>query len=127
MMRKVLCAVVAAVLVLPVAGVAAPTEATVAEIVKAPEKFDGKLVVVRGTVAGLVQKTSGRANPFTRFDLTDGDDMVSVYAEGHPVLKNGDEIKLTGRYAVKTDLNGNVFKNQIQASPSNGGKFEKAK
>jgi hypothetical protein len=115
----------ASVLLLPAVAPPAPAEATVAEIVKAPEKYDGKWLVVKGTVDNVEVRATAGGNEYTRFDLVDGDQKVLARISGRPSLNKGDKARLTGTFSVKVMVGDVVFKNQIQVSPSDGGKIEK--
>jgi len=104
---------------------AEPETATVAGILKSRDKVDGKLVKVEGTVSQLQLKTSKKGNDYSTFKLKDGDESLSVFAFDHVSVKNGDRVTVTGTFRKEKTVGGNTFKNEIDASPRDGGKVEK--
>lgn len=104
------------------------TPATIAAILKEPEKFHKKLVRVAGKVVSFKTKISQRKNPYTVFTLQDDEDTIHVYSEGHlQNLTDGDQVTITGRFYMTRVVGSSKFDNEIDVSPKEGGKVEKVK
>lgn len=102
-----------------------PIVATVAEIADEPAKFDKKLVKASGIVKNLRLRTSKAGNDYTTFDLTEKDDKVHVYSRGKLEIKEGDRVVVTARFYTEKKLGELTFKNEMDASPTEGGKVTK--
>lgn len=104
------------------------TPATIAGILKEPEKFHKKLVKVSGKVVSFKTKVSQKKNPYTVFTLRDDEDTIHIYSEGHlQNLADGDQVTLTGRFYMTRVVGSSKFDNEIDISPKEGGKIEKTK
>lgn len=102
--------------------------ATIAGILKEPEKFHKKLVKVSGKIVGFKTKISQKKNPYTVFTLRDDEDTIHIYSEGHlQNLADGDQVTLTGRFYMTRVVGSSKFDNEIDVSPKEGGKVEKTK
>jgi RecG-like helicase len=103
---------------------AAPVKTTVAELVKSPEKFDGKEIIVSGKVKAHHQKQSRRGNAYTVFKLVDGKKEISVYMRSHAAAKakanNGDTVQLTGIFKKEKTIGSVVFRNEIDVTKKTG-------
>ncbi len=97
---------------------------TPADIVKAPEKYDGKVVKVRGIVKNFKAKTSKSGNDYLVFELTAGSDKVAVYSHGKLVkaLKDGDKVEVEGKFSKLKTVGKATFKNEIDCSGKKGEK-----
>jgi hypothetical protein len=102
-----------------------PIRTTIAAIQKDPDRFHKKLVQVEGKVNDYNEKTSKAGNAYTTFKLTQDDQKISVFCYGHLKLKNGDEVVVVGRYYKERQINQSTFRNEIDASPREGGKISK--
>jgi cytochrome c-type biogenesis protein CcmE len=96
---------------------------TIAEILKHPKDYDGKVVTVEGTVADFTIYTRARKGAGTFFKVQDGKDNITVVQYGIHPLKNGETVKVTGVYSEKQK--GVAPANHINASVSEGGTVEK--
>lgn len=104
------------------------TPATIADILKEPEKFHKKLVKVSGKIVSFKTKVSQKKNPYTVFTLRDDEDTMHIYSEGHlQNLADGDQVTLTGRFYMTRVVGSSKFDNEIDVSPKEGGKVEKTK
>lgn len=104
------------------------TPATIADILKEPEKFHKKLVKVSGKIVSFKTKVSQKKNPYTVFTLRDDEDTIHIYSEGHlQNLADGDQVTLTGRFYMTRVVGSSKFDNEIDVSPKEGGKVEKTK
>jgi hypothetical protein len=74
---------------------------TVSSINVNASKFDGKEVCVEGSVSDLEFKTSKKGNPYTTFSVNDEIfNSVTVFSLGSLQIKEGDKVKVTGKYDV---------------------------
>jgi hypothetical protein len=103
------------VLVLVAALPAFAFETTVRELVETPDRFDGKILTVRGTVTNLYRETSRRSNPYYTFSLSDGLRVVRVFSFGDTACRNGESatvegtfnrVKKTGTYTFYNEVTG---------------------
>lgn len=81
-----------------------------------PDHFDGKAIVMEGTVTNIFFKISRRGNPYYTFDLTDGAGSVKVFSFGKPVISEGDRVKVSGRFMKEKRVGKYIFYNEIDAS-----------
>ncbi len=102
-----------------------PVKTTVVDILKDPDKFHKKLVQVEGKVSTFRKRTSRAGNAYTTFKLVSGKDEMTVFSYGHLELENGDEVVVIGRYFKEKKVGRDTFKNEIDASPKEGGKVQK--
>lgn len=104
-----------------------PVKTTIAEILKDPDKFHKKLVQVEGKVSEFRKRTSRAGNAYTTFKLVSGKDEMTIFSYGHLELVNEDEVVVIGRYFKEKKVGRDTFKNEIDASPKEGGKVTKKK
>ncbi len=102
-----------------------PIKTTISAIQKEPDKFDNKLVQVEGTVERIDKRVSRAGNEYTTFQLRSGRDRVNVFTYGHPDVDDGDKVVVVGRYRKEKKVGNQTFKNEIDASPREGGKITK--
>lgn len=127
-MRKVLrlsfgLAVAAAVLAFAVEHVA------IADLLKDPSKFDGKVVTVTGKALGFKQKTSKAGNPYFTMKVAPKEgDPVSVYGRGksEKEFKDNVTVEVTGKFAKEKTVGSVTFKNEIDVTKSDDDKATKA-
>jgi len=98
----------------------AAEKVAVADLVKDPAKFDGKVVTLTGKAMKFKQKTSKAGNPYFNFKLvgkTD-DDVVSIYGHGklEKELENETVVEVTGRFAKEKKVGTMTFTNEIDVS-----------
>lgn len=101
-----------------------PTNTTVEQILKSPDSFHKKLVQVEGKVEDLQKKVSRAGNKYTTFKLGKTR-KLTVYTFGHPDLDEDDEVIVIGRFYKEKKVGNHTFKNEIDASPREGGKITK--
>lgn len=107
---------------------AGPQKATVADLLDKGKKFDKKDVVVTGTVDKFEQRTSKGGRPYVVFNLQDKQKRwVMVYGPGTltPAAKNGDKVKVTGKFELEHHAGKRVFKNEIVIDVKTGVKTAK--
>ena len=99
---------------------------TTTEILQSADKYDGKMVQVEGKVISPNFRTSKKGNAYTTFKVTDSqNNTLSVFSFGTLTIKEGDTVKVTGRYQkVKHVPPRFTFYNEIDASQ---GSVEKIK
>ena len=102
-----------------------PIKTTVAAILKEPDRFHKKLVQVEGKISDYKEKTSRAGNAYTTFKLEQGEQKITVFSYGHLNLQNGDEVVVVGRFYKEKRVGRATFKNEIDASPREGGKITK--
>lgn len=103
--------------------------AKIADVVKAPAKFDNKVLKVTGSVKMFKAKVSKGGDPYITFDLTDGKNKIAVFAHGATAkpLKDGDKVEVEGTFAtLKVLYKGTPreisFKNELDCSGKKGAK-----
>lgn len=96
----------------------------VGDILSNPDQSDGKMVQADGTVTMLKPKVSKKGNPYYTFKLADGDKSLSVFNFGTPSVKEGDSVRVMGRYQKVKQVGRYTFYNEIDAS---GGSIETVK
>ena len=89
---------------------------TVPEILANPGTFDGKRVSVEGRVDTLKFKSSKRGKPYTTFSLIDQNKTLSVFSFGTLSLRQGEVVRVIGRFAKVKRMGRHVFSNEIDAS-----------
>ena len=90
---------------------------TISAITADSNKFDGKEVCVEGLISNLKFKTSKKGNPYTTFDLNDENSKsLTVFSFGTLPIKEGNKVKVTGRYEVEKRVGRYTFYNEIDAS-----------
>jgi phosphatidate phosphatase PAH1 len=97
---------------------AKPIPAKVAEVLKAPAKYDGKAVTVKGKVAEFKARTSKAGRDYYTFDLVDGKAKLKVYGGNKLTVapKDGDSVTVTGKYAKERKVGERTFKDEVDAS-----------
>ncbi len=98
---------------------------TVAELLKQPDKFNGKAVEVTAAFQGFQQKTSRAGNKYFTFKLKDGDKLVNVFCRGtlEPPPKEGSKLKVVGLFRKEKLVGDMVFKNEIDATKQDGKEY----
>lgn len=81
-----------------VVGVALGAD-TIKAIIASPTAFDGRHVMVSGTVRAVRLKVSQRGNPYETFYLCDRS-CVRVFTFGQPVIADGQHIKVRGTFSA---------------------------
>lgn len=81
-----------------------------------PDRYDGKIIEVKGTVEFLKFKVSKKRNPYTVFDLTDKGNRLKIFSFGTPLIKEGDLVKVIRKYQKVKYVRSYIFYNEIDAS-----------
>lgn len=117
-MKKTLTVLPALAIFLLCAGGAAfgQVRTDIQAILSNPNGFDGRKVEVEGKVESLRSRISGKGTPYTIFKLAEDGESVSVFTLGDQPLKEGDMVKVTGRFQKIRYLSKYVFLNEIDAT-----------
>ena len=102
-----------------------PIKTTVAALIENPDKFHRKMVQVEGKVDDLKKKTSRIGNPYTTFKLDSGGKQVVVFSYGHLNIQEDDAVIVVGKFYKERRVGRSTFKNEIDASPKEGGSVRK--
>lgn len=102
-----------------------PIKTTVAAILKDPNKFHRKLVQVEGEVDDLKKKTSRVGNAYTTFKLDSEGKQIAVFSYGHLPISDDDKVIVIGKFYMEKRVGRSTFKNEIDASPKEGGSVRK--
>ena len=114
-MRKILLALYILILLTSISIACEKT--TVSDITAGPNKFDGKEVCVESLVSNLKFKISKKGNPYTTFWVSDEKGQsLTVFSFGTLPIKEGDKVKVTGKYEVEKRVGRYTFYNEISAS-----------
>ena len=90
---------------------------TVSEILNNPDKYDGKMVQVEGTIGSLRFKTSKKGNQYTTMTVRDSSNaMLKVFSFGTLPLQKNDSVIVVGRYQKVKHVGSYSFYNEIDAS-----------
>ncbi len=93
----------------------------ITDVLKEPDKVDGKAIQIEGKVEKYEEKSSQRGNPYTVFKVTDSGKTLSVWMTGHAKDDNkpndGDKVQLTGIYRKEKKVGDITFRNEIDVSP----------
>lgn len=103
----------------------APIKTSVAAILKEPDKFHRKLVQVEGEVDDLKKKTSRVGNAYTTFKLDSEGKQLSVFSYEHLSISEDDKVVVIGKFYKEKRVGRSTFKNEIDASPKEGGSVRK--
>lgn len=97
--------------------IAHAAETTVKAILENPSRYDGQEVTVTGKASEVKATISRRGNPYTTFRLTDASGgAMTVYSRGHPDVKSGDAVHVTGTFQRVKRVGQDTFYNQIDAN-----------
>ena len=88
---------------------------TVQALVQNPNRYDGKLVTVVGTIAAYRERASDSGHPYIVFRLTEGDASVTVFTWNRYRLGNGDKVRVTGTFVRARPVGTVSSDNEIQA------------
>ena len=79
-------------------GAAVAGETRVDELLRDPSRFDGRTLVVRGTLTKLQTHTSRKGDRYYTFRLSDDAKEVLVLMNGRPTCKKGTMVTVRGRF-----------------------------
>lgn len=97
----------------------AAEKVTIAELLKSPEKYDGKIVTVTGKAVKFQQKTSKAGNDYFTMKLVgkSDDDRISVYGRGKQKdIKDDESIEVTGKFAKEKKVGSVTFKFEVDVT-----------
>lgn len=102
----------------------ASTGITPSDVIQSPDKYDKKVIKVRGIVKKFKSKTSKTRSEYILFDLTSGGDKITVYSHGKlgKILVDGDKVEVEGFYTKLKTVGTATFKNEIDCSGKKGSK-----
>ncbi len=91
---------------------------SVSQILKNPDKFDGRIVEVEGLAKNINFKTSKSGRKYTTFKLQDnyGRTLKVYYGKGHPRISENSGVLVKGVYRKIKRIGRYRYKNQIDAS-----------
>ncbi len=83
------------------------------------ERYDEKNVTVIGRAMIVRKKKDGRGRPsmlISFFDMKNDRQVINVFGPGHPAVGNGDVVRVTGVYKVKSKRGRYTFNDEIQTT-----------
>jgi len=89
-----------------------PLQISVGNLLAAPDKFDGKRVQVKGTVAERTQTGGAARNGKTTLVVADGDKKIAVFSNYGVLLQLNDQVVITGKFSKEVS--------KIDATPITG-------
>lgn len=78
--------------------------------------YDGKQVVLVGVVRDLKEKVSRKGNPYYTFKIGDEKGMVSVFSYGKAPVREGDKVRVTGKFTVEKRVAYATYRNEIDVT-----------
>ena len=89
---------------------------------KTPDKFDNKVIKVRGIVKKFTAKTSKAGSDYITFQLTSGSSWIAIYSHGKldKPLKDGDKVEVEGKFTKLKKVGAMTFKNELDCSGKKG-------
>lgn len=115
-MRTVRMVVSVALMCALFATVSAQEQVTVQALLNEGKKYDGKQVVLVGVVRDLKEKVSKKGNPYYTFKIGEGKQTVSVFGYGKAAVKNGDKVRVMGKFAVEKRVAYATYRNEIDVT-----------
>ncbi len=112
------------VLFLASAANAQVIKTTVTDIVSNPDQYDGKMVQVEGKVLALKFRISEKGNPYTTFKLGGNWKALKVFSFGTLLVRDGDSVKVIGRYQEVKHVGEYIFYDEIDATGGSVKKFK---
>jgi len=95
--------------------VASAGTTTTAAILANPSLYDGKHVIVTGSVSTLRTKISGKGNAYETFSICDSG-CIRVFTFGTPsTVQDGSRITVEGTFSAVKTVGQYRFKNEIEA------------
>ncbi len=94
----------------------AQEQVTVQALLNDGKKYDGKQVVLVGVVRDLKEKVSKKGNPYYTFKIGEGKQTISVFSYGNATVKNGDRVRVTGKFAVEKRVAYATYRNEIDVT-----------
>jgi hypothetical protein len=85
------------------------------EILASPERFDGRLVTISGTISNVQERISRAGNPYYTGDLSDGKQSIRVFSFGRSSCRGG-QATVDGTFNTVTRQGNYTFYNEIAAT-----------
>ena len=97
---------------------------TPSDVMKSPEKYDSKVIKVRGIVKKFTGRTSKAGSDYITFQLTSGSNWIAIYSHGKldKPLKDGDKVEVEGKFTKLKTVSTMTFKNELDCSGKKGEK-----
>ncbi len=106
---------IALLLVLFVSAIA-QEQVTVQALLNEGKKYDGKQVVLVGIVRDLKEKVSRKGNPYYTFKIGEGKQTVNIFSYGKATVKEGDKVRVTGKFTVEKRVAYATYRNEIDVT-----------
>ena len=87
-----------------------------AEILGNPDRFDGQIVMVTGTLTNFRPTVSQRGNAYFTFDLSDGRQSITIFKFGESACRAGASVTVEGLFQKVKQVGRYTFRNQIDAA-----------
>ncbi len=94
-------------------------EVTVGDLVGNPSQYDQKNVTVSAYAFIVREKKDRAGNPFVLvsiFDPKDRKKVITAFGPGHTEARNGDMIKITGKFKAKSKRGRYTYDNEIETT-----------
>ncbi len=88
---------------------------TPGEILANPDRFDGHMVTIEGTMTNLRQRVSRGGDLYYKFDLSDGTQAIRVISPGRSPCRSG-AVTVEGTFAKMQRARGFTSYNVVNAS-----------
>jgi len=99
-----------------IASALAQEQVTVQALLNDGKKYDGKQVVLVGVVRDLKEKVSKKGNAYYTFKIGEGKQTISVFSYGTATVKEGDRVRVTGKFAVEKRVAYATYRNEIDVT-----------
>lgn len=94
----------------------AQEQVTVQALLNDGKKYDGKQVVLVGVVRDLKEKVSKKGNPYYTFKIGEGKQTISIFSYGKATVKEGERVRVTGKFAVEKRVAYATYRNEIDVT-----------
>lgn len=94
----------------------AQEQVTVQALLNEGKKYDGKQVVLVGIVRDLKEKVSKKGNPYYTFKIGEGKQTVNIFSYGKATVKEGDKVRVTGKFTVEKRVAYATYRNEIDVT-----------
>jgi cytochrome c-type biogenesis protein CcmE len=81
-----------------------------------PDRFDGQIVTISGTVTNVQPQVSQRGNAYFTFELSDGRKSITVFKFGESPCRTGATATVEGRFQKVKQAGDYTFRNQVDAT-----------
>ncbi len=116
MIRRAVCGLAIALVVLIFSSAAWALKASPTEILADPDRFDGKFVTLTGKVTKVKPRISQKGNPYYTFDLHDGRRGITVFSFGEPPCNENVPATVEGQFQKVKRQGRYTFYNQMDAT-----------